>query len=194
MTREERSRLREGVVARLGRERTALRYVDAESGLALAERVGDMRGADVHSVELQPAELIDRATEMEREPAARPKASVTEQQAIAFQIAAEVGEGRPGDVIGNPALQVEAAHVGERRQVHVHEEIASQRRGLGHWAWQLEGRVSAHIRDEGVVRAPQRSPRLWIRLGRWPRRKDLVAVAFIDGEAFEDRGQVRTIG
>src|SRR5206468_929885 len=119
-----------------------------------------MRGADVHSVELQPAELIDRATEMEREPAARPKASVTEQQAIAFEIAAEVGEGRPGDVIGNPALQVEAAHVGERRQVHVHEEIASQRRGLGHWAWQLKWRRCAHVRLPGGP-APPPPPKSW---------------------------------
>src|SRR5439155_20886212 len=194
VTREEQSRLRERVVARLGRERTALGYVDTYSGIALAERVGDVRGADVRSSELQPAELIERAAEMEREPAARAEASVTEQQAIAFEIAAEVGECRPRDLVRDPSSRVEAAHVDERREVHVRKEIASQRRGLGNWARQFEGRVSAHIRDEGVVRALQRSPRLRIRLRRWPRREDLVAVAFIDGEALEDRGQVRTIG
>src|SRR5947207_758024 len=92
VTREERPRLRKRVVARLWGERPALGDVDAERGFTLAECVRDVRRAHVHTGELKTAELIDRAAEMEREPPAGPKAPVAEQQSIAFEVAAEVGE------------------------------------------------------------------------------------------------------
>src|SRR5437762_6954494 len=129
VTREERARLRQRVVARLWGERPALGDVDAERGFTLAECVRDVRRAHVHTGELKTAELIDRAAEMEREPPAGPKAPVAEQQSIAFEVAAEVGERGPRHLIGNSPPRMEAAHVGERRQVDVGEEIAAERWG-----------------------------------------------------------------
>src|SRR5439155_20192533 len=82
VTREERPRLLQRVVARLWGERPALGDVDAERGFTLAECVRDVRRAHVHTGELKTAELIDRAAEMEREPPAGPKATVAERQSI----------------------------------------------------------------------------------------------------------------
>ena len=194
MTREERPRLRQRVVARLWGERPALGDVDAERGFTLAECVRDVRRAHVHTGELKTAELIDRAAEVEREPSAGPKASVAEQQSIAFEVAAEVGERGPRDLIGDSPPGVEAAHVGERRQVDVGEEISAERCGIHGGRGQLEWLEAAHVRDKRRVRAHEGSPGRGVRVGRWPRGDDLVLVLFVDGETFEDRREVRPVG
>src|ERR1700694_5826743 len=71
MTREEGLGLSERVVARLGGERTALGDMDPERVGTFRKGFGDMRGADAHAVELETAQLIERAAEVQREPAAR---------------------------------------------------------------------------------------------------------------------------
>ena len=90
VTREERPRLRERIVARLWGERPALWDVDAERRFALVKCVRDVRRAHVHAGELKTTELIDRAAEMQREPPARSQASIAEKEAVAFEVPAEV--------------------------------------------------------------------------------------------------------
>src|SRR5438552_1472621 len=113
---------------------------------------------------------------MEREPPAGPTAPGAEQQSIAFEVAAEVGERGPRHLIGNSPPRMEAAHVGERRQVDVGEEIAAERCGIHGGRGQLEWLEAAHVRDKRRVRAHEGSPGRGVRVGRWPRGDDLVVV------------------
>src|SRR5205085_10905830 len=90
MADEEGLRARERVVARLRRERPAFGYVYADRGLALPKGVGHVRRANAHAIELKAAQLIERAAEVKREPAARAQPPVAQKKPIALEVAAEV--------------------------------------------------------------------------------------------------------
>src|SRR3989442_9991571 len=108
-------------VARLGGERTAFWYVDAERGTSLESR----------EIELEPTERVDHSAEVQRQPRTRPEPAVPEKAPVACEVASEIGEGRPGDVVRYAPQLVPGAHVAERSQEQVHVEKAPGRAERG---------------------------------------------------------------
>src|SRR5207249_1456508 len=115
----------------LGSERSALRDVDTERRIAFAKGAADVGAADGHAVVLKTAELVDRAAEVKREPPTRPQPALTEQRAVAHEIAAEVGERCPRDLVRDASARVEPADIGKSREIDVDEEVTRDRTRVG---------------------------------------------------------------
>src|SRR5437899_8800417 len=104
-------------IARLRRKRTGFGYVDAERGTSLESR----------EIELEPAERVDHSAEVQRQPRTCPKSAVPEQAPVACEIAAEIAEGRPGDIVRYTTPFVPVAHVADRGEEEGHVEAAAGR-------------------------------------------------------------------
>src|SRR5438093_12649243 len=104
-------------ITRLRRQRTSFGDVDAERGTSLESR----------EIELEPPERVDHSTEVQRQPRTCPKPAVPEKAPVARQVASEIGEGGPGDVVRYAPSFVPRAHVAERRQEQIHIKEAARR-------------------------------------------------------------------
>src|SRR6266536_1828803 len=141
------------------------------------------RGRDVHAqvvapeLELEPAELVDEAAEVQLQPPPLAQARRAVQPPVESRVAAEVAQRRPGHVGGDAARRVMGAHVGQCGQ---------KRPRLQPWRAGIEGPVHAlveraHERDELVT--PLLEERL-LRAGRL-RREQVPRVVVGKAEASE---------
>ena len=170
-------------IAGLRRERTAFRYVDAERGTLLESR----------EIELEPPERVDHSTEVQRQPRTCPKPAVPEKAPVARQVASEIGEGRPGDVVRYAPSVVPRAHVAERRQEQIHIKEAARCAELRREVGPPKRLDPAEVAHEGVVGVLEQPPDLWVLRGRRPALDDLGGVRLIDGESREDRRKLRAV-
>src|SRR2546425_9623874 len=108
-------------ITRLRRQRTGFGDVDAERGTSLESR----------EIELEPTERVDHSAEVQRQPRTCPESAVPEKAPVACEVASEIGEGRPGDVVRYAPPLVPGAHIAERSQEQVHVEKAPGRAERG---------------------------------------------------------------
>src|SRR5688572_20348157 len=105
---------------------------------------------DAHAIELQPAELVDRATEVERQPGVRPKPARAVEPAVPREVATDVRQRRPRDVLGYPTPLVILEHVTESGQEDVPVEIAPGRAVGRRQIRPADVIESAHVANEEV--------------------------------------------
>src|SRR4030095_8881425 len=84
--------------------------------------VGDPRAA-----ELEPSELVKGAAEMGSQPQRPVQPTFAVDAPIHGQVAAQVGKGSPGDIVGDVALPMPTADVGDRGQEDIGIEEPARR-------------------------------------------------------------------
>jgi hypothetical protein len=193
---EEGTRLFERRVTRLGAE-PAVEVGDVHGEGRVPGGVGLAGGGDaatgppaeLGTLKLEAAELVEDPAEMEHGPVGMLQASGTAAFAVHRQIASEVGQRQARNVLGDAAGTVVGAHVRQGRDVDVDIEVRRDRaqrfgqpRERRCRASHPPAGVDAHVTDQHVDAPLQEPPQRGGLLGVWQQADERVDVLVRHGQ------------